>query len=93
MKKTDRVMRDFVQGGWNVGLVTAIRDLLAADWTVQQIAAQMPVLQKHAGNEAIRAAGLNGGPRVDSLYEHMETYGGILAFRLRELRTMDISTN
>jgi hypothetical protein len=53
----------------------------------------MPIIGKTCGNEAIRAAGLNGGPRVSSLYEHMNLFGEQLCERLRELRTMDISTN
>lgn len=93
MKKDDRVMRDYVMGGNYVGTVATICSLRENGWSVEDIAAQMPIIGKTCGNESIRAAGLNGGPRVDSLYEHMETYGGILAFRLRELRTMDISTN
>ena len=93
MKRNDGAEREFVESGWNVGLVTAIRDLVEAGWTVPQIAAQVPVLQKHAGNEAIRAAGLNGGPRTENLHDHMETYGGVLAFRMRELKADDISAN
>lgn len=93
MRRNDRAERALVESGWSVGLVTAIRDLVAAGWTVQQIAAQVPVLQKHAGNEAIRAAGLNGGPPAENLLKHMETYGGILAFRMRELQADDISAN
>lgn len=93
MKRNDRAERALVESGWNVGLVTAIRDLVHAGWTIHQIAAQMPVLQKHAGNEAIRAAGLNGGAQAENLHEHMETWGGILAFRMQELKTDDISTN
>lgn len=93
MKQHDRAVRDFVAGGWNVGLVAAIRDLTAAGWSVHKIAAQVPVLQKHAGNESIRAAGVNGGPRVSDLYDHMEAFGESLALRMLELRQDEISTN
>lgn len=93
MKQHDKATRDLVTGGWNVGLVAAIRDLTAAGWSVAQIAAQVPVLQKHAGNESIRAAGMNGGPRVSDLYDHMEAFGQALAQRMLELRQDEVSTN
>ena len=93
MKKDDRVMRDYVMGGNYVGTVATICSLRENGWSVEEIAAQMPIIGKTCGNESIRAAGLSGGPRVSSLYEHMNLFGEQLCERLRELRTMDISTN
>lgn len=93
MKTNDKAIREFVAGGWNVGLAAAISDLAVAGWSAQQIAAQVPVIQKHCGNEAIRAAGLNGGPRASDLYDHMEKFGEAMAQRLMELRTDEVCTN
>ena len=93
MKQNDRMMRDFVTGGINVGLVAAIGGLRQAGWRIEDIAAQVPVIQKTVGNEAIRAAGLNGGPRVSNLYEHMETFGDGVCMRMQELRADDIASN
>jgi hypothetical protein len=76
-----------------VGVAAAVCSLRERGWGVQEIAAQLPNIQKTCGNEAIRAAGMNGGPVVLSLYEHMERFGESVAERLRELRADDISSN
>ena len=53
MKKDDRVMRDYVMGGNNVGTVATICSLRENGWSVEEIAAQMPIVGKTCGNEAI----------------------------------------
>lgn len=93
MKKDDRVVRNWVMGGDYVGTVATICSLRENGWSVEEIAAQMPIIGKTCGNEAIRAAGLNGGPQVASLYEHMNLFGEQLGEKMRELRTMEKSTN
>lgn len=93
MKKNDRIERDWIMGGCHVGVVAAVCGLRDIGWGIEEIAAQMPNVQKACGNESIRAAGMNGGPRVSNLYEHMEQYGELVGERLRELRADDISSN
>jgi hypothetical protein len=93
MKRDDRVVRDWVMGGCSTAVVAAACSLRDSGWSLQEIAAQMQNIQKTAGNESIRAAGLNGGPRVSSLYDHMEAFGESIADVLRQHRSDEIHSN
>lgn len=87
MKSNDKAVKDWVMAGNYVGAVAAVEVLLLRCWNVAEVAAQMPALGKACGNEAIRAAGLNGDTRVQSLHDHMEAFGAGLGRQIADSRT------
>ena len=93
MKQHDKAMRVLAMSGGYVGTVAAVCCLRSYNWTVEEIAAQMENIQRACGLETIRACGLNGERKVESLFEHMQRFGETVGERLRELRAVDISTN
>lgn len=74
--KTDRkAVNNWVMGGTYVGTVECVLALSCMGWKNDEIAAAMPDILKAAGNEAIRAVGMNGGPAVPNLHDHMRAWG------------------
>lgn len=74
MKSDRRALNEFIMGGANVGIVECVLALSCMGWKNDEIAALMPEIQKCAGNEAIKAAGINGGAPVTSLHDHMRSW-------------------
>lgn len=75
MKLDRRALNDWVMGAANGGIVECILSLSCVGWKPDEITGAFSEIISAAHNEAIRAAGLNGGTPVANLRDHMLAWG------------------
>lgn len=74
MKTDRRATNEWIMGACHVGVVECVLALSAMGWKPDEIAGTLGEMMKCAGNEAIRAGGLNGGRPVADLHAHMREW-------------------
>ena len=74
MKSDRRALNEWMMGACHIGVVECVMSLSCMGWKNDEIAATLGEMMKCAGNEAVRASGLNGGQPVPNLHEHMREW-------------------
>lgn len=91
MRADRKAMNDFIMGGVNLGIVAAVLRLRDLGWDDSCITERMQEIHKSAGDEAVRSSGINCGPAVPSLLEHMRFVGRSMAEQMHAARNGGLS--
>ena len=88
MRADRKATNEWIMGATYLGLVTAICHLRESGRDIEWIVRHVEKIQKECGNEAMQAAGLNGGGSVLSLHDHIKAFAVGLAQQLDQNPTL-----